>query len=407
MAVIRGLRAKDEGMSNAVGSSTARQSTSHWRSRHRNRRLKCLAAAWGIALLGICPLTWGQLLIGQTSSFSGPVASGVKENTDGAMLYIDHINARGGVNGQRIELISMDDKFEPKQSAENARILITEKNVLALFLNRGTPHTEALMPLLAQHKIPLIAPSSGAMVLHKPVNPWIFNVRASYQREAEKAVVHLATISLSRIAVVHVDDSFGADCAEGARKGFEKMKMQPAFVEKFNRNSPDLTSLVAAAQTHKPQAILFFGTAAVVAEGTKLLRQKGITAQIVTASNNASTGFINLMGQYGRGTIVTQVFPYERSISNLLIKEAQELASVKKIPKITPSMMEGYAAAKVLVEGLRRAGPQPTRSSLQQALNSMKRVDIGGLEVSYSETDHTGLDFADLAIIDSQDRFLR
>ncbi len=369
--------------------------------------MKNFAVSLGITLLSISPFSWGQLLIGQTSSFTGPVAAGVRENTDGAMLYIDHINGLGGIHGQRIELVTMDDKFEPKQTAENARVLITEKNVLALFLNRGTPHTEAMMPLLEQHKVPLIAPSSGAMVLHKPVNPWIFNVRATYQREAEKAVAQLVTTSLTRIAIVHVDDSFGADCAEGARKGFEKVKMQPVFVEKFNRTKPDLSPLVALAKTHKPQAILFFGTAASVFEGTKLLRDNGITAQIVTASNNASSGFIKLMGEYGRGTIVTQVFPYERSISSLLVREAQELAVAKKIPNVTPSMMEGFAAAKVLVEGLRRAGPRPTRVSLQQALNSMKRVDIGGLELNYSDTDHTGLNFADLAIIDGSGRFLR
>ncbi|MFN7864128.1 MAG: ABC transporter substrate-binding protein, partial [Curvibacter sp.] len=90
-----------------------------------------------------------QILIGQTAGFSGPVAAGVKETTDGARLYIDAVNARGGVAGQKIELtISLDDRFDPKQAAENARILIEERNVAALFLSRGTPHSEAIMPLL-------------------------------------------------------------------------------------------------------------------------------------------------------------------------------------------------------------------------------------------------------------------
>ena len=366
-----------------------------------------LTAAVGGALLLCSSPGWTQLLVGQTSGFTGPAATGVKENTDGAKLYFDHVNAHGGVNGQRIELVSLDDQFEPKLAADNARKLITEKNVISLFLNRGTPHTEAIMPVLTQYKVPLVAPSSGAMVLHKPVHPWVFNVRASYQREAEKAIVHLSTISMSRIAVVHVDDSFGADCMEGVRKGFEKVKLQPIFLEKFDRTKPDLANAIALAQQHKPQAIVFIGSAGAVADGIKQLRGKGVQSQVVTLSNNASTSFIQLLGENARGTVVTQVFPYERVISAPLVKEAQDIAAAKGIQEVTPAMLEGYAGAKVLVEGLKRAGPHPTRASLQQALNGMHKVDIGGLEVSYSESDHTGLDFADLSIISSSGRFMR
>ena len=78
----------------------------------------------------------------------------------------------------------MDDKFDPKPAAENTRTLIEDKNVSALFLNRGPPHTEAILPLLDKHGVPLVGPSTGAMVLHQPVRKHVFNVRATYQREA-------------------------------------------------------------------------------------------------------------------------------------------------------------------------------------------------------------------------------
>ncbi len=369
--------------------------------------MKLLATVFSLGLLAASSLAGAQIVIGQTSGFTGAAAAGVKENTDGAKLYFDHVNAHGGVNGQRIELVSLDDQFEPKLAADNARKLITEKNVISLFLNRGTPHTEAIMPVLTQYKVPLVAPSSGAMVLHKPVHPWVFNVRASYQREAEKAIVHLSTITLTRIAVVHVDDSFGEDCIEGVRKGFEKVRLQPVFLEKFDRTKPDLANAIALAQQHKPQAIVFIGSAGAVADGIKQLRGKGVQSQVVTLSNNASTGFIKLLGDQARGVVVTQVFPYERAISNAFVKEAQEIAAAQGINEVTPAMLEGYAGAKVLVEGLKRAGPRPTRASLQQALNGMHKVDIGGLELSYSESDHTGFDFADLSIISSAGKFIR
>ncbi|MEO7108755.1 MAG: ABC transporter substrate-binding protein, partial [Rhodoferax sp.] len=143
-----------------------------------------------------------QILIGQTAGFSGPVAAGVKETTDGAKLYFDFINAKGGVGGQKIKLLSLDDKFDPKLASENARVLIEEKNVVAMFLTRGTPHTEAIIPLLDKFNIPLVGPSTGAMVLHQPVRKHVFNVRATYQREAEKAVTHLASIGMTHIAVI-------------------------------------------------------------------------------------------------------------------------------------------------------------------------------------------------------------
>lgn len=348
-----------------------------------------------------------QLFIGQTSGFTGPVASGVKENTDGAKLYFDFVNAQGGINGQRVELISLDDKFDPKLAAENARKLITERNVIALFMNRGTPHTEAIRPLLDEFKVPLVAPSTGAMILHKPVHPWIFNVRATYQREAEKAVTHLATIGLTRIALVHVDDSFGADCATGAQAGYAKAKLKPLFVEKFDRSKPDFAAIVKQTKATDAQAVFLIGSAGAVSEGTRLIRAGGSAAQIVTVSNNASGGFIKQMGEYGRGTIVTQIFPYERSLAAPIVKEASDLARKAGTGEVTPAMLEGFAGAKVLVEGLRRAGPNPTRAKLQQGLETFRKVDIGGLEVSYTPTDHSGLKYADLSIIGTDGKFRR
>ena len=361
-----------------------------------------LAAAVALA----APLQ-AQIVIGQTSGFTGAVAAGVKENTEGAKLYFDHVNAGGGINGQRIELVSLDDKFEPKLAAENAKKLITERNVVALFMNRGTPHTEAIRPLLDEYKVPLVAPSTGAMVLHKPVHAWIFNVRAPYQREAGKAVAHLATIGITKIAVVHVDDSFGADCAVGAQEGFQSAGLQPLFVEKFDRSKPDFTAIAQKIQAAQPQALLIFGSSGAVSDGTKVIRTAGSKAQIVTVSNNASGGFIKQMGEYARGTIVTQVFPYERSLQAPIVKEANDLAVKAGLIEVTPAMLEGFAGAKVLVEGLRRAGPSPTRAKLQAALDGFRKVDIGGLEVSYSPTDHTGLRYADLSIINAEGKFRR
>ena len=363
----------------------------------------CLAALTTLAMPA-----WAQLRIGQPSGFTGSVAAGVKENTEGARLYLDAVNARGGVNGQKIELISVDDQFDPKRTVEVARELITQQKVLALFLNRGTPHAQALLPLLAEYKLPLVGPSTGAMVLHTPVNPWVFNVRATYQREAAKAIEHLASIGITRIALWQTDDSFGADSAAGALNGFDKAQLKPLLLEKFPREKPDFGALAQQTAQQQAQAVMIIGSAGNTANAVKALRATGSRAQAVTLSNNASDGFIKLLGEHARGVIVTQVFPNERSVSSPLIKEALDLAKAKGMDGVSPAMMEGYAAAKVLVEGLRLAGANPTPQGLRDALEGMRNFNLGGgLTVSYSPRNHTGLDFADLSIIDATGKFRR
>ena len=363
---------------------------------------------WIAAALAATAPAWAmaQIVVGQTAGISGIVAAGVKETTEGAKLWIDHINSKGGVNGQKIELVSLDDKFDPKLAAANAKVLIEEKNVTALFLCRGTPHSEAMVPLLEQHGVPLIAPSTGAMVLHNPVKKFVFNVRATYQREAEKAVTHLHTLGVNRIAVVYADDSFGKDGLEGAQKGFQKAGLEPLALIKADRLKPDYATIIPAVTEKDAQAVVWIASGNAVADGVKALRAAKSAAQVVTLSNNASSGFVKSLGDNARGVIVTQVFPYERSYAYGFIKEAMALAKPKNMD-LTPAMLEGYAAAKVLVEGLRRAGGTPTRQKLQAALEGMRGFDIGGLEVSYSAEDHTGLDFADLSIIGQDGKFKR
>jgi branched-chain amino acid transport system substrate-binding protein len=349
-----------------------------------------------------------QLLIGQTAGYTGIVGPGVKETADGARLYIDAINAKGGVLGQKIELISMDDKFEPKLAAENARVLIEEKNVLALFMGRGTPPTEAIIPVIDKFGVPYIAPSTGAISMHEPVPKHIFNVRAPYQAEAILAVKHLNTIGVTKIAVIHVDDSFGKDGLAGVLKGFDEVKSKALYVDKYDRTKPDFAVIAPKAIKEQPQAIIFIGSGGALTQGVKALREAGSKAQIVTLSNNAAGAFIKQLGESGRGVIVTQVFPGERNVGHPFINEVAVLARAKGITELTPSMVEGFAGAKVLVEALRRAGANPTREKLQRVLENFQSYDLGGkLLIGFTPTNHTGLRYADLSIISYDGKFQR
>ncbi len=348
-----------------------------------------------------------RILIGQTAGFTGTVAGGVKESTDGAKLYLDFVNKNGGVNGRRIELLSMDDAFDPKRAAANAKVLIEEKNVFALFLNRGTPHSEAILPVIAAHKVPLIAPSTGAQLLHDPVNPLVFKVRSKYQLEAEKGVVQLSTMGMQRIGVINVDDSFGKDGLAGALKGFAVANMKPVGVFSYDRAASNVEGAVKGLVEAKPQAAILIGSGATVADIIARVRRLDRGMLLVTLSNNASFAFVKSLGENARGVIVTQVFPNPKMATSAIATEMQRLARATPGAVVSHQAMEGFAAAKVLVEGLKRAGKQPTRESFIKALEGLRGFDLGGLKVDYSPTDHTGTEYVELSMIGRDGAFVQ
>lgn len=358
------------------------------------------ASAWALG-------AQAAIIVGQTAGFTGPVADGVKEITQGAKLYIDATNASGGIGGQPVELVSLDDKFNPEKSAENARKLIVERGAVALFLSRGTPHTEAMIPVLDQFKVPLIGPSTGAASLQTPTRRYVFNVRPSYRHEAARAVGLLAAIGMTSIGVAHVDDSFGRDALAGLMEGFTERNLKPAFVLPFDRANPDVRKLVEATKPPSLHAIIVVGTAAVVRDTVRGARAEGSRTTFVTLSNNASGGFIKALGEHAKGTIVTQVFPDENSQKNPMVREAYTMAKAAGIDALSPAMIEGFAAAKVLVAALRRAGPKPSGESIRAALVSLGQHDIGGISVNYSPTQHLGVSLTDLSIVKANGKFFR
>ena len=368
-----------------------------------------LCLSWGFGLgLGLFAMSGAQaqIKIGQTAGFSGPAAAGVQEITDGAKLYFDAVNAQGGIKGQSIELLSLDDKYDPKLSAENAASLI-DQGVVAMFLSRGTAQSQAIVPLLAKHQLALVAPSSGAMSLHQPPNPYVFNVRATFQREAARAVQHLAGIGVKRLTIVQVNDPFGQDAGQGALKGMEAMGMRATAHLRFDRDKPELEAAMQQVAKAEIEAVLIIGPGYAVVEAVTALRAAGSRAHVATLSNNASADFVKAMGEYARGIIVTQVFPYERSTTSPLVREALSLAKARGRSELSPAQIEGFAAAKLLVEGLKRSAREVSRAGVLKALEGLQRLDLGGLELHFGPRDRSGLDYVDISIIGPDGKFWR
>jgi ABC-type branched-subunit amino acid transport system substrate-binding protein len=347
-----------------------------------------------------------QILIGQTAGFTGAVKAGVEETWMGARLHINEINAKGGIFGQKIEVIQKDDQFKPELAAANAKTLIEDDKVIALFLSRGTPHSEAMLPMIEKYGVPLIAPSTGAMLLQKPVKPLVFNVRSSYQFEAEKTIEQLNAMALNKIAIIHVDDTFGRDALAGYIKGFEANKIKPIYTNSFDRSKPNFDAIVASTKQLDPSAIVFAGSGTAVVDGIAALRKSGWQGVVSTLSNNASDGFIKSLGKNGAGVMVSQVFPNERLDIDPLIREINRANSKNIGNYLSPAMVEGYAAAKVLVAGLRAAGPKPSKEKLVKAMSTLK-VDLGKLQIAYSDTNHGGVSFSELSIIGNDGKFKR
>ncbi|WP_457447302.1 ABC transporter substrate-binding protein [Roseateles sp. P5_E4] len=346
------------------------------------------------------------LRIGMVAGFSGPVAGIVQESAEGAKLYFDSVNAQGGIKGQNIELVTQDDKYDPATAVAAAKSLANQ-GVLALMLSRGTGPTEALLPVLKENKLPLIAPATGAISLREPVQPWVYHLRASYQKEAERAVKHLAGIGVKRITIVQVNDPFGNDAGKGAIKGLDDIKLRAMSNLRFDRNKPDLAPTMQAIAKAGIEAVVLIGPAYAVVEGVQALRAAGSTAHVATLSNNAAADFVKALGNDSRGVIVTQLFPYERSTANLMVREALSLAKSAGRNELTPAHVEGFAAAKLIVEALKRApGKEITRESLAKALDGA-RIDLGGLQVHYSEKEHSGLEYTDVSIVGEDGKFKR
>ncbi|WP_439686890.1 ABC-type branched-chain amino acid transport system, periplasmic component [Cupriavidus oxalaticus] len=351
-------------------------------------------------------VTRNTIRIGQSAGVTGPVAGSVREQIAGAQVYLRAVNASGGVAGRRIELVTYDDGFDAKRTPDNVRKLLDEDKVFALFMVRGTPQNESILPLVAEHKVPLVAPLTGAITLHRPVNRYVFNVRAKYQDEVARAINHLATTGMSRIGIFHTTDGFGLDVLEGYTAALQARGVQPAASVSFARPMGDISQGVATMNKANPQAVLVIGSGSEAARIIRELRRAGSQAQFVTLSNNAADSFIRELGDDARGLIITQVVPGTNSSQMTL---ASEYRSQARQQGVEPSNagMEGFMSAKVLVEGLRRAGPEPTRERLVSALEGLRDYDLGGILISYSPTRHTGSSFVEMSIVSSTGKLIR
>jgi ABC-type branched-subunit amino acid transport system substrate-binding protein len=246
------------------------------------------------------------------------------------------------------------------------------------------------------------------MSMYNPPRKYLFPVRASYQSETFKIVPQLANMGINRIALLYVDDSFGKDGMAGVLKAMSDAKLTLVATANHPRGGiKGVDEAVAIIAKADPQAVIMVTLADAGVAFVKQMKAAGKNPMFLTLSNNSSNAFIKNLGTDGLGLAVSQVSPYPFSATEPITREFLMLIKDKKDIAPSYSSIEGFIAAKVLVEGLRRAGKQPTREKLIAGLESLKQFDLGGIDVTYGPSLRVGTSFIDLTIIGRSGKFVR
>jgi ABC-type branched-subunit amino acid transport system substrate-binding protein len=360
----------------------------------------------GAAAAVAAPSVWAdprtKLVIGQSAAMTGPAAQLGIQFAAGAKLMFDRINAAGGINGKTIELKTLDDGYEPDRCAANTKKLI-EEDVFALFGYIGTPTSVVALPLATSAKIPFLAPFTGAQGLREPFNRFAFHVRASYYDETARIVNQLFSVGMKNIAVFYQNDAYGQAGLAGVNRALAALGSKPVALGTVERNTVDVAASVRAIVPARPEGIVQISAYKSCAAFIRAARKAGSGAQFCNVSFVGTAALAAELGADARGVVVSQVMPYPFSPKSALAGEFLKAAPAAKVEP-NYSSMEGYVAAKVLGEGLRRAGANPTRETLIAGLDSMRDVNLGGFFVDFGPTKHTGSSFVDLTILTDDGR---
>ena len=324
------------------------------------------AAAASAEETGVSP---DRILFGQAAALEGPSSALGQGMRQGILAAFAEVNAKGGVHGRRLELISRDDGYDPDRSAAQTRVLIEQDKVFALIGAVGTPTSAATVPLAQAGGVPFIGPFTGAAFLRAPELHNVVNIRASYGAEAEAWIKHLTEdLHVRSIAIFYQDDAFGRDGLAGVKLALQKRNMELTAEGTFERNTRAVGSALRTITRADPEAVVMVGTYGPCAEFIKLAHQSGFIPVFVNISFVGAGALAQDLGPEGNGVIVSQVvpFPWDPSVKVVADYQAAEQA-------LDPNLSGRLVAAV-----LEMAGPDPTRAEMLRLINDVGRFDISG-----------------------------
>lgn len=362
---------------------------------------------WSLSGLAVA----ADLVIGQVAPLSGVLASTGHQMVVGGQIYFDAINAQGGIHGAKIRHVVVDDGYKVAETVRLTREMLAQPTVVALFGFAGTANVTQLLTdgVLEAGGAALVAPYTGGESLRNPFNPWIFHVRAGYADEAEHMVQQVTTLGMNRIAVMYQDDGFGKAGLKGVMTALEKRGLKLAVAAGYERNTDKVEEAVKSIKASDAQAIIMISVNKSTAAFVKLYRESGGRAQLYNISVVDPAELVKLAGlKNAHGLGISQVVPYPYGANMAVVREYQTLLK-KYAPNelVNYTSFEEFLGAKVLVEALRRAGPNPTRAKVTKSLESMDKFDTGGVTVSYSPTNRMGSRYVEVTVIGSTGKLLK
>ncbi|HET7888452.1 MAG TPA: ABC transporter substrate-binding protein [Bradyrhizobium sp.] len=325
-------------------------------------------------------VTANRILFGQAAAMSGPSSALGLKMRQGLLAAFAEVNAKGGIHGRKLDLISRDDGYDPDRSVLQTFKLIDEDKVFALIGAVGTPTSLVTVPIAKAQNVPFIGPFTGAGFLRASDLDNVVNIRASYAAEAENWIKHLTEDRhIKRVAIFYQDDPYGRDGLAGLKQALEKRGMELAAEATYERNTTAVAAAMRTLKRAEPEAVVMVGTYAPCAEFIKLARRSDFNPVFVNISFVGAVALAQELGREGKGVIVSQVvpFPWDASIKVVADYQAAErLLDAELEPDFVS--LEGYLSGRLAAAALEMAGPDPTRAGLLRVINEVGSFDISG-----------------------------
>ena len=328
-----------------------------------------------------------QIVFGQAAALQGPSSALGQGMRNGILAAFEEVNAKGGIHGRKLRLISRDDGYDPDRSVAQTVKLIEDDKVFALIGAVGTPTSMATVPITRQRNVPFIGPFSGAEFLRAPDLANVVNIRASYGAEAEAWIRYLTDeLHFGNIAIFYQDDSFGRDGLAGVKAALERRGLELSAEGTFERNTRAVGAALRTIKRAEPEAVVMVGTYGPSAEFIKLAHKAGFRPTFVNISFVGANALARELGREGDGVVVSQVVPLPWDTSLKVVADYQ--AAQKAIdPALTPDFvsLEGYLSGRLVAAALELAGPDPTRAQLLHVINEVGVFDIGGNVMTFGD----------------------
>jgi ABC-type branched-subunit amino acid transport system substrate-binding protein len=339
------------------------------------------------------------IVLGQSVALTGPGSTLAVPFHQGAKLYFDRVNAAGGVQGKRIDLVTLDDRGSPQTTLANTKKLL-DQGVLALFGYYGSPQVTAAYPLVKDSDLLMFAPMAAADEFRGASYGNVYTLRPGYSEEAAAITRHAETLGARKLAIVHSSDSESLAALDSAERTMSAMGAN--LVAKAPMSSGNVATSVDKAMAARPESVLVIGDSNGAAAAVRDLRAKGFRGPIYGFSNTGESLLAEELGASGAGVVVVRVVPKSDTPKVPVVRELIADAQAAGLGRPNVYMLEGYIAARVLTEALRRIPRgEPSRARLKKALDSLDDVSVGGFRVHFAE-ERVASKLVELGLIDSQ-----